>query len=135
MITNTRFSALFVVLFVLASSFAAAFRLDGNNWPVVVVPADSIVQLGDSTSVAIQMNQPGTSATTVYLTSSHPGLIPVPASVTIPAGNSTAYIYIDVPLFPSQGVRTKTSQRNLATTVRITATANGRSAYTDISVQ
>lgn len=137
MVTNTRFNTLFVILFVLASSFAVALRLDQNGWPVIVTPADSSLAPGDSTQLNITMNQAGSTPTTVYLSSSQPGVLTVPMSVTVPAGSTGVQTVAATMGIPGSDPKPKNGavSRSLATVVRVTASANGRSAYTDITVQ
>ena len=76
-------SFLFVSL-VLVAPITAARRLDGGGWPIVVLPADDTIEAGEGTSVTVQMNKIQDSPTVVQITSSHPDLLPVPSTITVP---------------------------------------------------
>ena len=112
------------VLGLIGFAFAA---LDGNSVPIVATPDQSAISAGASTGVTVQMSQAATSDTTVTLSSSNPSVLATPGSVIVRQGNESArFNVISSPVAgkePSPG-----------TAVTITATANGGSASTVITV-
>jgi hypothetical protein len=112
------------VLGLIGFAFAA---LDGNSVPIVATPDQSAISAGASTGVTVQMSQAATSDTTVTLSSSNPSVLATPGSVIVRQGNQSArFSVISSPVAgkePSPG-----------TAVTITATANGGSASTVITV-
>lgn len=84
----------------------------------------------------MEMNLAGTSSTTVYLSSSDPSVLTVPSSVSVPAGNTIWQFPAAAMAYPiGQNVKPKAKAAKPGTTVTVTATANGRSAYTNVTVQ
>lgn len=132
MTTFTRFSTLLVAFFVLLAAIGHAARFDGGGWPVGVIPSSSTVNVGESVGFSVSVNQSGSTPTTVYLTSSNSSVLQVPPVVIIPAGNAAAYFTGTTSAI--SGVKALKS-RSLGTTVTITASANGRSAETNVTVQ
>jgi hypothetical protein len=133
----TRFSVILVVLFTLVSALAQAIRLDGSQWPVVIAPISSTLSEDQSTTyVNVGLNQAGTSSTTMSVTSSHPGLVSVPSTITVPSGVTSWQFGIAAMGYPI-GIQTKTKAQGgrPGTQVTITVSANGRSAYTYVTVQ
>ncbi len=112
------------VLGLIGLAFAA---LDGNSVPIVATPDQSSISAGASTGVTVQMSQAATSDTTVMLSSSNPSVLATPGSVIVRQGNQSArFNVISSPVAgkePSPG-----------TAVTITASANGGSASTTITV-
>lgn len=132
MITYTRFGTLLVVFFTLFVGVVHARLLDGQTWPVVVLPSVATVNAGESVGFSLTTNQSATTSTTVYLTSSNSAILQVPTSITIPAGNAGAYFTATTSPLPSAKIAAKSM---LGESVKITATANGRSAETNVTVQ
>ena len=132
MATFTRISTLLLVSFALAGPAASAFVFEGNAWPVVVVPDSDTVEPGGGTGITITMNETSTTHTVVALSSSHPTLLQVPSTTSVPAGYLTKSFGV---VAPWEGrLKARTRAKTSSTVVRVTATANGHSAYTDITV-
>ena len=104
-------------------------RLDAHNWPVIVTPADSTLSANEATSVTVSMNQAGTSPTVVSLSSSHPSLLAVPSTVTVATNASSAVFSAGV-----YDINPRAKARQTSTVVTVTASANGHSASTTITV-
>ncbi len=98
--------------------------LDPGPKPICVTPDSTVISSG-SMNVQITMDQTVGSNTTVTLTSSHPSVLAVPASVVVQNGNSTAS-------FVAATSRQRAS--NQSTVVTITASTVDGSAYEEVTV-
>jgi len=92
--------------------------------PVSVTPDKNPLYSGDTTFVAVQLTAAvGPGGATINLNSSNPGVLPVPATVTMP-GN-TAWMHFQV----------QAGQVTAPTPVTLTATLNANSAAAQFTVQ
>jgi hypothetical protein len=123
---------LFVLLLLVVGNVPSvgAIPPDNGGWPIVVIPEATVITDNQDTAVVVYMNKVVTSDTTVTVTSSHPSLISVPASVVVPTGYSS----VEIPLTVSPSSQRFTKPQ-ASTAVTITATANGHSAATVIEVE
>lgn len=122
-ITRTASLVALLVFGSIGSSFAKP--LDTGHWPIVITPSVSSAAAGSPVSFEIGMSQSGSSPTTVYLSSDNPWIFPVPASVTVPTGETTAYVPPSYEMYQSPGSPTY---------VTVTATVNGHSTQTQVLV-
>ena len=57
--------------------------------PIIALPDPDEIQSGQSTTLYVTLDKTSTTATTVYLSSSHPEVVTMPSSISIPAGHLT----------------------------------------------
>lgn len=103
-----------------------SFVRDLHVKPDLLAPNPATLAPTQASTVTLTMDGYGTSPTEVSITSSNTQAVTVPTTVTVPTGeNSVTFQATAVNQLPRAGARTST----------ITATANGGSASTTITVQ
>ena len=112
------------------STASAIGTKDLGPRPVVVTPASSSINAGDSVLVDIEMDKAPVDSMTVAVSSNNPSLLYPATSTCVLAPNSK---HVQVLCF-SQSSMSARQLRALAATVRVTASANQQSAYSDINV-
>lgn len=125
-----------VLSFVLAAGLlgsAIAFNptRDPGTWPTGLASSASTITAGTAVTMSLDVNQLGSSPTTVSITSSAPNYFPVPNSVVVsPLDGEDTLGPAKTFSAGSGGVSPSTP-----TYVTVTASANGHSASTVILVQ
>ncbi|MGV3614666.1 MAG: hypothetical protein ACO1SV_04945 [Fimbriimonas sp.] len=134
MFNFTRFTTPLVVLFALGTGLVQATRLDTGGHPQTIVPTSSTINAGSWVGMTVTLSRAGTTSTTVGLTSSHPTLLQVPSSVVVPANNVSQEFTALAPFILPDDFGKMAILNLLGTTVTVTATANGQSAQTTVTV-
>jgi hypothetical protein len=116
--------AIATLALIAATGSAEVNKFDGSHIPIVVTPQYASISQGDSDAFTITMNGNVTSDTVINLSSSDPSLS-VPATATVTSGHNSVLVYGDA---------TINHRFHQGTTVTVTASANGGSASTTITV-
>jgi|GEM_PF-3781143 len=119
-----------IVLTVSAISATLASRMDTGHLPIILLPDDSTLSNGQTVTFTVTLDGTTTTNQSVSLSSSNSALLPVPPSTTIPAGQSTATFQAQV-----ASPIPKKYQGLMSSPVVVTASANGGSTSTTITVQ
>ena len=115
-------------LSVLLSATPEATQLrqpDTGVVPIVVTPSSSSISDGETVSLTVTLDHTATSNTSRSLSSSNSSLISVPTTVTVLNGHTTATF---------EGTPPPDQRLNTSSNVTLTASCNGGSATTVISV-